>query len=58
MTSGVPTEAVAQVMYYDNEPYRKGGPYVWSFRIRGQDQYRREIDGLTCALVRSWAQQR
>jgi hypothetical protein len=56
VASGVPATAIARVMYYDNEPTTKGGPYVWSFRIRGHDEYRREIDGLSCALLRSWAQ--
>ncbi|MBW2458509.1 MAG: hypothetical protein JRI68_28680 [Deltaproteobacteria bacterium] len=56
--SGVPGKAVARVMYYDQNPFNAGGPYVWSFRVAGHDEHRREIDGLTCALVKSWAKGR
>ncbi len=56
--SGVPANAVARVMYYDQNPFDAGGPYVWSFRLAGHDEHRREIDGMTCRLVKSWAKGR
>jgi len=52
--SGVPDDAVAMLHYYDNTPFEAGGPWVWSVRVSGHDDYRREIDGQTCALVKSW----
>lgn len=52
--SGVPEDAVAMLLYYDDTPFRAGGPWVWSVRVAGHDELRREIDGQTCAMVKSW----
>jgi hypothetical protein len=56
VASGVPETAVAKLLYYDATPFGPGGPYVWSFRVDGHDELRREIDAQTCVLVKSWAQ--
>jgi hypothetical protein len=55
VASGVPETAVAKLLYYDDTPFGPGGPYVWSFRVDGHDELRREIDAQTCSLVKSWA---
>lgn len=52
--SGVPDNAVATLHYYDSTPFKPGGPWVWSIRVDGHDEHRREIDGKTCALLRNW----
>jgi hypothetical protein len=55
VSSGVPDNAVASLLYYDGAPFFRGGA-VWSFRVDGHDELRREIDAQTCSLVKSWAQ--
>ena len=53
--SGVPTDAVARLLLY-REGFGAESPIVWSFRVDGHDEHRREIDARTCALRKSWAQ--
>jgi hypothetical protein len=52
--TGVPTNAVATFHYYDNKAFSPQSPNVWSIRVEGHDEYRREIDGRTCELVKRW----
>lgn len=53
--SGVPDTAVATIHYEDHTPFKPGGPWVWSIRVAGHDEHRREIDGKTCAMVKNWS---
>ena len=53
--SGVPQNAVATFHLYDNTPFSPKSPTVWSIRVEGHDEHRREIDAMSCALVKSWA---
>ena len=53
--SGVPENAVATFHVYDNSAFSPKSPTVWSIRVEGHDEYRREIDAATCALVKNWA---
>ncbi len=53
--SGVPDNAVSTFHLYDNSPFSPKSPTVWSIRVDGHDEYRREIDATNCALVKSWA---
>jgi hypothetical protein len=52
--SGVPENAVATLHLYDNRAFSPKSPTVWSVRVDGHDEYRREIDAKTCAMVKSW----
>lgn len=52
--SGVPENAVTTFHLYDNSPFSPKSPTVWSIRVDGHDEYRREIDATNCALVKSW----
>jgi hypothetical protein len=54
--SGVADNAVATLLYYDNRPFSPASPTVWSLRVDGHDEMRREIDGRTGALVKRWDQ--
>jgi hypothetical protein len=54
MGSGVPSNAVATIHFYDNTPFSPKSPAVWSVRVEGHDEHRREIDGKTCAVVKNW----
>jgi hypothetical protein len=47
--SGMPADAVASVSYEQEWPPGLDLPYVWSFRVDGHPELRREIDGMTCA---------
>jgi hypothetical protein len=49
VASGVPDDAVARMMLLD-----ESGAHVWSIRVDGHDEMRREIDARTCAMVRNW----
>lgn len=53
--SGVVANARATLHLYDNRAFSPQPPTVWSVRVDGHDEYRREIDAMTCALVKSWA---
>lgn len=50
--SGVPANAVATVHYYQRGWRNKAG--IWSVRVDGHSEYRRDIDGKTCALRRKY----
>lgn len=50
--SGVPNNAVATVHYYQRGWRNKAG--IWSVRVDGHSEYRRDIDGKTCALRRKY----
>ena len=50
--SGVPKDAVVTLHFYDNRAFSPASPDVWSFRVNGHDEYRREVDGKTCAIVK------
>jgi hypothetical protein len=52
--SGVPGNAVSTIHYYDDTAFKPGGPWVWSVRVAGHDEHRREIDGKTCTMVKNW----
>ena len=52
--SGVPEGSVASLLYYDAAPFGINAA-VWSFRVEGHPELRREVDAQTCALVKSWA---
>jgi hypothetical protein len=52
INTGVPANAVAEWQMYAKGP---GTPLVWSLSVDGHDEYRREIDGVGCKLVKSWA---
>jgi hypothetical protein len=52
--SGVPSNAVATIHFYQNRAFSPQAPFVWSVRVEGHDEYRREIDGKTCAMVKNW----
>jgi len=54
--SGVPDNAVATFHLYDNTPFSPKSPTVWSIRVEGHDEYRREIDAMSCAVVKNWGQ--
>lgn len=53
-SSGVPGNAVATIHFYGNKAFSPKSPHVWSVRVDGHDEYRREIDGKTCAMVKNW----
>jgi hypothetical protein len=52
--SGVPDNAIATMHIYDNSPFSPKAPTVWSVRVDGHDEYRREIDVTNCAVVKNW----
>lgn len=52
--SGVPANAVTTFHLYDNTAFSPKSPTVWSIRVDGHDEYRREIDAVTCAVVKNW----
>jgi hypothetical protein len=52
--SGVPANAAASLLLY-KEGFGAHAPIVWSVRVSGHDEYRREIDSKSCALLKSWA---
>jgi hypothetical protein len=52
--SGVPANAVATFHLYDNAAFSPASPTVWSIRVEGHDEYRREIDATTCSMVKNW----
>jgi hypothetical protein len=52
--SGVPSNAHASIILYDNRVFSPKSPVVWSVRVEGHDEDRREIDAMTCVLVKSW----
>jgi hypothetical protein len=52
--TGVPEDAIATFHLYDNTPFSPKSPTVWSIRVEGHDEYRREIDAMNCKLVKSW----
>jgi hypothetical protein len=52
--TGVPENAIATFHLYDNSAFSPKSPTVWSIRVDGHDEYRREIDATNCALVKSW----
>jgi hypothetical protein len=54
VATGVPEEATASLRYADNSAFDPHTSFVWSFTVTGHGEYRREIDGRTCALVKSW----
>ncbi|MFO0589489.1 MAG: hypothetical protein U0441_18270 [Polyangiaceae bacterium] len=54
VSSGVPANAVATIHFYNNKVFSPKSPAVWSVRVDGHDEYRREIDGKTCAMVKNW----
>jgi DNA-directed RNA polymerase subunit RPC12/RpoP len=53
--SGVPANAVATFHLYDNAAFSPASPTVWSIRVEGHDEYRREIDAMTCSMVKNWS---
>jgi hypothetical protein len=52
--SGVPQNAVATLHLYYNGAFTPKSPTVWSVRVDGHDEYRREIDARTCQVVKNW----
>jgi len=54
VASGVPDDAVGTMHYYNNRTFSPASPAVWSLRVDGHDELRREIDGRTGALVKRW----
>jgi hypothetical protein len=54
VATGVPADATASLRYSDNSAFDPRTSFVWSFTVAGHGEYRREIDGRTCALVKSW----
>ncbi len=55
VASGVPSNAIGQMHLYDNSSFSPKSPIVWSIRVEGHDELRREIDAKDCHLVKSWA---
>lgn len=53
--SGVPGNAIADAHLYYNRVFTPKSPLVWSIRVEGHDEHRREIDAHTCAVAKSWA---
>lgn len=53
--SGVPANAVSTIHVYYNGAFSPKSPTVWSIRVDGHDEYRREIDARTCAMVKNGA---
>lgn len=51
--SGVADDVTAEIRYFDSTP-EPGGPWVWNIEVSGHEDFRRQIDGKTCALVRTW----
>jgi hypothetical protein len=52
--SGVPQNAVATLHLYFNGAFSPKSPTVWSVRVEGHDEHRREIDARTCQMVKNW----
>ena len=52
--SGVPQNAVATLHLYYNGAFTPKSPTVWSIRVDGHDEYRREIDARSCQVVKNW----
>jgi hypothetical protein len=53
--SGVPANAIADIHLYGNAVFTPKSPLVWSIRVEGHDEYRREIDAHTCVVAKNWA---
>ncbi len=51
VSSGVPANAIADIHLYNNDTFTPKSPLVWSVRVDGHDELRREIDAHTCALA-------
>lgn len=56
--SGVPNDAVATIHLYDNKTFTPGSGTVWSIRVDGHDEYRREVDAGNCKVVKDWSKSR
>lgn len=52
--SGVPSNAIATMAVESHGAFGTKSPTVWSIRVDGHDEYRREIDARTCAMVKNW----
>lgn len=52
--SGVEANAVATFHLYHQRSGRRNSRVVWSIRVEGHDEYRREIDAMDCSMVRNW----
>jgi hypothetical protein len=53
-SSGVPIDAVATIHIYGNKVFTAKSPTVWSIRVDGHDEYRREVDARSCEVVKNW----
>lgn len=56
--AGLAENAVVSMGYAARFPGKPGQPYVWTFRVDGHDELRREIDGKTCGVAAPYQHRR
>jgi hypothetical protein len=58
VANGVPANSIADIHLYNNGVFTPKSPLVWSVRVDGHDELRREVDAHTCALADKAARRR